>query len=393
MRKIVLIIPVFILFLIACSGLDKASDDEFVIRGHLENFENQKVYLSELTPKEMIPLDSSAIKKDGTFTFKQKINEANFYLLKIGTKEKNRNVVTLLIDKGETVTLKADANNVFESYTVEGSEGSQKIKDLEEHKSKQYQRVDSIRKIFIKKQKDPDFLQTKQQLDSIYYNILDDRKSYVEKFITKNQSSLVAILGLYEIFGKQPLFNAKDDFELFASVSDSLIKYHPASPHAQDLKSRVTKLQREQKKQQELEQRLAIGKVAPDIKLSNPDGEKIALSSLRGKYVLIDFWAGWCAPCRQENPKLRRVYYKYKNKGFEIYAVSLDKTKESWVKAIKQDRLPWIHVSDLKFWQSPVAQLYSFQAIPFSVLIDKEGKIIAKNLRSEELDQKLKELL
>jgi peroxiredoxin len=134
------------------------------------------------------------------------------------------------------------------------------------------------------------------------------------------------------------------------------------------------------------------GAVAPDISLPDPDGNIQSLSSLRGKIVLLDFWAGWCGPCRRENPVLVKAYAKYHDKGFEIFQVSLDKTKESWTAAIKQDGLNWIHVSDLKFWSSPAAKLYGVESIPANFLLDKEGKIIGSNLRGEALEAELSKL-
>ncbi|MEO1255597.1 MAG: TlpA disulfide reductase family protein, partial [Bacteroidota bacterium] len=137
---------------------------------------------------------------------------------------------------------------------------------------------------------------------------------------------------------------------------------------------------------------LAIGKTAPEISLQNPQGEEISLSSLRGNYVLVDFWAAWCRPCRAENPNLVRAYQKYQDENFEIMQVSLDRTRDKWLTAIQQDGLPWIHVSDLKFWRSQAALDYQVSAIPASFLIDPEGKIIAKNLRGVLLEAKLKEI-
>lgn len=137
---------------------------------------------------------------------------------------------------------------------------------------------------------------------------------------------------------------------------------------------------------------LRPGDQAPAIALPSPEGKTVALSSLRGQYVLIDFWAAWCAPCRRENPNVVRLYNRYRAKGFEIYGVSLDESKEAWQKAIAEDQLPWVHVSDLQGWQSAAAQRYGVQAIPATVLLDKEGKIIAWDLRGEALAEKLAEL-
>lgn len=135
-----------------------------------------------------------------------------------------------------------------------------------------------------------------------------------------------------------------------------------------------------------------IGGEAPDFTLKTPEGEGLSLSDLRGKVVLIDFWASWCGPCRRENPNVVRMYNQYKDKGFDILGVSLDKTQDRWVDAIQQDGLAWHHVSDLKGWSNEVAQAYGVRSIPHTVLVDAEGKIIARNLRGEALEQKLAEL-
>jgi peroxiredoxin len=132
---------------------------------------------------------------------------------------------------------------------------------------------------------------------------------------------------------------------------------------------------------------------APDLVGMTPDSQSYALSKMRGKVVLVDFWASWCGPCRRENPNVVANYNKYKDKGFDILGVSLDREPNAWKKAIKDDGLPWHHISDLKGWQSSHAALYSVTSIPQTVLIDKEGKILARNVRGEQLGEKLKELL
>ena len=137
----------------------------------------------------------------------------------------------------------------------------------------------------------------------------------------------------------------------------------------------------------------SIGSLAPDFTQQDPNGKEVSLSSFKGKYVLIDFWASWCGPCRQENPNLVNAFNKYKDKNFTVFGVSLDRSKDAWLKAIKDDRLSWTHVSDLKFWSNDVAVKYKIQSIPQNYLLDPEGKIIAKNLRGPELHSKLAVLL
>ena len=146
-------------------------------------------------------------------------------------------------------------------------------------------------------------------------------------------------------------------------------------------------------------QGLEIGDKAPEITLPSPDGKTVALSSLKNKLVLVDFWGTWCAPCVKEQPELAKLYKKYKSasftngKGFEIFGVSLDAKKENWDKGIKSQNINWIQVSDLKFWRSPVAKTYNIQELPFNLLLDGRGVILAKNLHGAELDKAISKFL
>jgi len=172
--------------------------------------------------------------------------------------------------------------------------------------------------------------------------------------------------------------------ELFANFGKEYIKkYKTAKPDAS-----IINLQRMINDEGNLD----VGKIAPDFTLNDTEGNPLSLSSLRGKVVLLDFWASWCGPCRRENPNVKKLYAKYHNKGFDVLGVSLDRKRASWLMAIQKDDLPWHHISDVKGWKCAPAQLYKVKSIPATFLIGKDGKIIAKGLRGPMLEQKLKEI-
>lgn len=189
-------------------------------------------------------------------------------------------------------------------------------------------------------------------------------------------------LGLFNVLQDPNLIDKDKHIDLFISSAEKFKREWPTYSYTKELNNQVEKLKV-----------TAVGQIAPEISLANPNGQIVKLSSLRGKYVLIDFWAKWCGPCRRENPNVVKAYKRFKDKGFEVFGVSLDRNKEDWVKAIAEDGLTWTHVSDLKYFESQAAKDYNINAIPFSILLDKSGKIIAKNLRGAALEKKLEEVI
>ena len=195
--------------------------------------------------------------------------------------------------------------------------------------------------------------------------------------LLKNEPPSLGVINLLQ----SKAIDADQHFDTYMTVANKLRKEWPNYDHSKSFIELVDKMKT-----------IAIGQPAPEIALPDTTGQLVKLSSMKGKYVLVDFWAKWCGPCRQENPNVVRVYHKFKDKGFTVFGVSLDRRKEDWMRAIAEDKLTWTHVSDLKYWQSEAAKTYNITGIPFSLLLDPNGIIIAKNLRGAALDKKLAEV-
>lgn len=208
------------------------------------------------------------------------------------------------------------------------------------------------------------------------YKRLDNESLKIDSFINANPRSIVSAYVLYRNFSYRL---SSDEIDRNLSLLDPSL--------------RQTQYASELRKLSDILRTVEPGKKAPDFTLNDPQGQPVKLSDHRGKYLLVDFWASWCGPCRRENPNLVKAWQKYKDKGFDVFGVSLDRKKENWVKAIKDDQLSWTQVSDLKFWNSEAAKLYGVRAIPSNVLLSPDGTIIAKNLTGEALHLKLEELL
>jgi len=219
--------------------------------------------------------------------------------------------------------------------------------------------------------------------------ISNDEKTFTQQTVQQatNSSLALFILSTYQGMARDPNFrvNGFTDTEVVALLTDVLNKF-PERTDIAGIRNSV---------ESTIPKTIWVGKPAPEISLPDTEGRTVKLSSFRGKYVLVDFWASWCGPCRRENPNVVQAFNQFKNKNFTILGVSLDRPgqKDAWINAIKEDNLTWTHISDLKFWQSEVVPVYQVGSIPFNVLVDPDGKVVAENLRGNALEQKLQELL
>ncbi len=303
-----------------------------------------KILLMELLDNSEIA--SAPIATSDAFKISAKINKTDFYKLFLDEDI----YILLVLEAGENLEVVFDVNDVLKPE-IKGSKNSALI----------YNTLNEARMF------DDQLVQFQQKIEV-------DKKNHIRNTIKNNPKSLANLFFIDEL-------NIETDFETFKLLAEGLEEYADNKLVA-DLIAKVKS-----------QANLSIGSLAPDFELPDVNGKSIKLSSTRGKYVLIDFWAAWCKPCRAESPTLVKAYEKFNKNGFTILSVSLDDNKEDWTTAIQKDKIgAWIHVSDLQYWNSEAAKLYGVESIPFSVLLDKEGKIIAKGLRGEELISKLNEL-
>ncbi|GAB4293218.1 MAG: TlpA disulfide reductase family protein [Marinilabiliales bacterium] len=364
----------------------------FTVKGKINGGAGKIIYLDKLTENQVIPFDSTVIDENDEFIIQNSVSNPEYFILKLN----DNNFIYLIIDSLDTITVNADAANLLTTYTIEGSSECKLLRELNLHNFKSRLTVDSIRTVY-NQYKDSSFIDSvKKELDSIFRVTYSKEKQYIVSLIENNQNSLVPYMALYQTIAPRQYIideNNPDDLVFYKKVDENMKKHFPESNHTKALHSQLIEINRRFEQMYNQNNQTGINQIAPDIAEPSPDGDTIRLSSLRGKYVLLDFWASWCAPCRRENPNLVKNYNKYHDKGFEIYQVSLDKNKNDWVKAIKDDGLNWIHVSDLQFWNCKAAKMYNVQSIPANFLIDPEGKIIAVNLRGPALGEKLATVL
>jgi peroxiredoxin len=368
MRKFMLGILVSAsLALFSCGGSDSEAG-KVVITGNLQNAPEGVVVLSQYTDSRPKVLDTLEIKSNGDFTFEfDSIGTPTFYELNLY----GQRIVKLALYK-ENVDVKFNFSDP-NSLQIEGSQDSKEMLKLEKLMDAYQGQVNQLNEKYYEAMSKNDAEVIRQiQVDAM--NLEAQQVVKVKEMIESMGDSFASLAAV-------GLLNPQNDFPFLDALVTKLNENYPETIAILQLKQQLDEMRA-----------LAVGQMAPDIVLPDPSGKTTKLSDLRGKYVLIDFWAAWCKPCRQENPNVVRLFNQYNSKGFEVFGVSLDRSREDWVKAIADDQLNWTQVSDLQYFNSAAAVLYQIQAIPATYLVDPDGKIIAKDLRGPSLEAKLAEL-
>jgi peroxiredoxin len=368
-RKVFLL-PALVLFLFACHNNTKPVSSTFELAGTLSGGgEGIKIYLDRLLPDTTMHLDSTVLDKSGNFSFHTPGIYKGFYNLRLTAGD----FATLILDSTEKVHIEGNSQFLGNTYTVDGSQDSKLFWELNQQSKINYAKKDSIQKVFeallnVYKGNQKKVDSISKGFEKPYNELIDQQTNYVKGFIKAHTSSFACLAGIQQI-------DPKANFSYFISIDSALNKTYPTSAYVKLFHDRVTVMKR-----------VAIGSPAPDFTMADPEGKNISLSSFKGKMVLIDFWASWCKPCFETIPLLSKAYNKFKDKGFTILSVSLDQDKGHWVDAIKKLNMDWPQVSDLKFKDSPILQLYNFRKTPYNVLVSADGKILDKNIDEADLD-------
>lgn len=343
---------------------------ETFVKGILKGQPGVTEILLKIPNKEANVVSSSKIAADGSFLINVPILETNLYKLWISD---NSNML-LVVSPGDQIEINANSAALTFQPEIKGSSETKLLHFTLGEISTINAQLDSIEKVYKANQASPKIDSILPALQAQFMQRDAVKKDIIRKFISINSGSLSCLVFIDNL-------ELETEFPVYDLMDQALNKKYPKNLFVKDFHVKV-----------EAERSTAIGAIAPEISLTDTNGKIVPLSSLRGKIVLIDFWASWCGPCRKENPHVVEVFQKYHAQGFEVFSVSLDRDRDKWIDAIKKDGLTWTHVSDLQYWKSEGAKTYGISAIPATVLIDKDGKIISKKLRGPSLDEKLKEI-
>ena len=378
-----IIFALLLLLLASCSG-----KKQFRIEGDLDTGDRPVLYLEEQEVTQISHYDSSRTSRNGKFVFRGKLDYPCFFQLRLGRK----GIIPLLIAPGEQISLSCDTVDFSTGYEIEGSEGSAYLRDLHLKLSDTRRRIDSLVKSFDNK--GDTSLSAKLELIDNYNALIQDQRNYSITFIIDHRQSLAALYALYQRIDEETfILNQNKDVQLMKITAHALDTLFPESRHVKALSADAKKLELQLTGAEYSSLIDKLESSLPELSLPDTRGDTISLSSLGSKAILISFWASWNPLSVSHNLELKKIYEKYHTLGFEIYQVSMDNDKESWLRAVEYDELPWINVSELSYPESYAAAIYNVSSLPTTFLVTPDGEVLGRNLPAGEMDRRLATML
>jgi len=373
------------IFFVSCSQKKNTT-----ISGTLSDGAGSTLYLEQLNVSQTRQVDSVKVKKDDTFRMKIEVNEPELYILK---NDKGK-IINLLPLPGENISLTTSPGAFGKTYTVSGSPESEKVQVLVDHLNRTRFLLDSIGQVLISLNDQGS--EEANLLKKAYLDTRNEQKKFTIHFLLENMTSPSSVFALYQKFSRDEyVLNENHDLQYLIIVADSLKVHYPNSSLTLSLLDDVKRQKEAYNQMVKLGDYLDKANVSGSLDLAIPDteGDTVRLHSLSGKVVLVSFWASWDSNSLKANLALRNIWKKYHNKGFEVYSISLDNSREAWTKVLRFEQYPWINVSELSYPDSYAVMVYNVQQLPSSFLLDREGNILARDLYGKELEKWLDNIL
>jgi hypothetical protein len=383
MKRILFLLTLIILF----SGCKNRGS--FSVNGVIKGKTEKYIKINRLDVENSVFIDSSKIRGNGKFRFRIKASESDFYQVGFSS----GNFITLLAEPGEKIKLVFENKNLFEKYSITGSAGSEKLQVLDQTLDATKRKLDSLSSEYTKASGETGFDVKGPSLQTEFSKILSDQRKKNIEFIIANLNSLASIKAVYQKINPDTyvLYEPRD-LQYLKIVTDSLTHYYPNSKHVKALSLDFQKELNQMYMGKFAELTKSLPETKLDIVLKDNNGNRIALSSLSEKYVLVTFWSIQSQECIAENLLLKELYRKYKTKGFQIYQINLDENESAWKSAVKFDELPWISTREDDPLNPVNAKLFNVKVLPQNYIFDKSGEIVASNLHGRSLQIKLEQL-